>query len=1181
MKKIKNFLSAFFASATATSIFLSSQLCFAEGALYNYAQSNDLIEAYYIIGLESEPLACSQQAKENGVRDYILTEEGQAAYEALMTEHRQTKDDIAKLIGRTPEVDYDYTAAYNGFSMALSYNETKIIMENCESLGIVNLEYGAGINMASAIKDADENDEQSDYSYSDFTEKILEETGVTDSGLNGEGTVIAVIDDEFDLNHEFLTMPEGATGRLTEADVRAVYPYLSAAPYVSKKCYVNEKIPFAFDYQGYDFNTFSKYSSHGTHVAGIAAGNGDSETHKLYDPDGVASNAQLVLLSSVTLSDSNLMAAYDDALYLGADVINASYGSSYTTYKKSVSEYEAIKNITNTGTIFCNAAGNSAKATVATDIFTDYSTSGSPTNTGNVLAVASAENPITKKEYGTLKFTDGSEEAIVNSYDYPISDVYENMEYEYVVVPGYGEQDDYSEIDVADKIALVKLGNTTFMEKISEALSANAAGIIIYNSDDSEIFPIVGSDLPAGMVSYETGMKMIEAEEKTVSFGATVYTIAYNDSISMSNFSSWAFTEQLFLSPDISGFGGNILSSVTDGEILHKSYDFFSGTSMSSPQLTGLNALLKQYLVKNAEKYGIASRCDFTELSAKLLMSTATPVYTSDSLEIASPRVQGNGIANINSAINTPCYISSDSEKDNYRPKISLGDGYRQSYDLTFNVTNISDKDCQYAPSVQLFKDTENENGELAWNTLRLAENEDFTAVFSDNSGSILQQLTVPAGKTIKITAKITLSDEMFNLIKSSGGRFIDGFVRLSCEEQPNLTMSFMAFCGDWSQADEGGIAYDFLYNNPESEEPDAILCDYSLNAAGYNLFDGKISQPCFSPNADGVLDTMKLCMMFKRRCYDLTATIYNSDNKQIYTENLGSGFNVENYDYSIFPNMYDINWDFKENGTIHDNSEYTVEISARLPLSDKMTVIGSCKIKIDNQAPVIKDVSKLTINESEYLVIEAQDNTAIQGALNYSNDVYAVIDEQSANSSVSGKKIIIDISENAADEIIEVYDTAGNYSVVSPDDVSGNLTAEFNGCIEYATTDEDDFVKDKIVFLDENGDEYELDVQTDMTPIDMYEAYGYETTEVTLFIDGFAIYCYDAASGIAGDANTDGKFNVSDAAYIARLLSNKKTDKYQTFLTSIGGYCADYNKDGSVTVSDAATIARHLASRR
>ncbi|MBE6845941.1 MAG: hypothetical protein E7508_09635 [Ruminococcus sp.] len=59
------------------------------------------------------------------------------------------------------------------------------------------------------------------------------------------------------------------------------------------------------------------------------------------------------------------------------------------------------------------------------------------------------------------------------------------------------------------------------------------------------------------------------------------------------------------------------------------------------------------------------------------------------------------------------------------------------------------------------------------------------------------------------------------------------------------------------------------------------------------------------------------------------------------------------------------------------------------------------------------------------------------------------------------------------------------------------------------------------------------------------------------------------AASSVKGDANGDGVLSVSDAAYIARCLSKRKTID----LT------ADYNGDGKVTVSDAAEIARVLAS--
>lgn len=178
-------------------------------------------------------------------------------------------------------------------------------------------------------------------------------------------------------------------------------------------------------------------------------------------------------------------------------------------------------------------------------------------------------------------------------------------------------------------------------------------------------------------------MELIGFNDKAITFPSEKQIIA-SFSKSMSEFSSWDYTEDLTLKPDITAFGGNIISSYPENE-----YGPMSGTSMSSPQLTGMAALLKEYLTDNKDKYGIQNNSDYPELMARLLMSTSTPIYSSDGLEIASPRVQGSGIANVESAIKTPAYLYTDSQKDNYRPKISLGDGLDQnlgSFSFTFNI---------------------------------------------------------------------------------------------------------------------------------------------------------------------------------------------------------------------------------------------------------------------------------------------------------------------------------------------------------------------------------------------------------------------------------------------------------------------------------------------------------------
>ena len=60
--------------------------------------------------------------------------------------------------------------------------------------------------------------------------------------------------------------------------------------------------------------------------------------------------------------------------------------------------------------------------------------------------------------------------------------------------------------------------------------------------------------------------------------------------------------------------------------------------------------------------------------------------------------------------------------------------------------------------------------------------------------------------------------------------------------------------------------------------------------------------------------------------------------------------------------------------------------------------------------------------------------------------------------------------------------------------------------------------------------------------------------------------------SDLAGDANSDGKLDVRDAAYIARMLAQRDTEKLPKN--------SDFNGDGKVDVRDAAAIARSLAEK-
>ena len=63
-----------------------------------------------------------------------------------------------------------------------------------------------------------------------------------------------------------------------------------------------------------------------------------------------------------------------------------------------------------------------------------------------------------------------------------------------------------------------------------------------------------------------------------------------------------------------------------------------------------------------------------------------------------------------------------------------------------------------------------------------------------------------------------------------------------------------------------------------------------------------------------------------------------------------------------------------------------------------------------------------------------------------------------------------------------------------------------------------------------------------------------------------------NVSAALSGDANGDGKFNVRDAAYIARMMAKGQTGKPYS--------AADYNRDGKVNVRDAAAIAKKIAAK-
>lgn len=222
-----------------------------------------------------------------------------------------------------------------------------------------------------------------------------EEMSVPNVGSKGKGTVIAVLDNSFQLDHEALK-DLSSNYRLTKKDIETVK--LSSSFFGKGDTYYNNKIPFYYDYADDDNLVKNPNENHGVHTSSLAAANGDNFK-------GIAPDAQLVLMkvfddSSGTASESAILEALNDCVKLDVDVINMSLGFANnddpadraaedgTIEDTFTASFRAMQYLENKGVVVSVSAGNEGKGNfikdkVQTNDFGDYGENWSLDNVDN------------------------------------------------------------------------------------------------------------------------------------------------------------------------------------------------------------------------------------------------------------------------------------------------------------------------------------------------------------------------------------------------------------------------------------------------------------------------------------------------------------------------------------------------------------------------------------------------------------------------------------------------------------------------------------------------------------------------------------------------------------------------------------------------------------------------------
>ena len=437
--------------------------------------------------------------------------------------------------------------------------------------------------------------------------------------------------------------------------------------------------------------------------------------------------------------ESDYMAAIEDAILLNCDSVNLSLGSSVAGTGFSAYYAQLLQDMTNTDTVVVASAGNSYSWPMATTFGYLYSddvnldTVGSPGSYSSFFTVASVENDggvgdAFRVAGNTIAYADGA----AYGYCYPLSSLdntadNSGTEYDYIFIDGLGETADYDGMDLQGKIVFCSRGNLNFAVKANNAVALGAAAVIIYNNDDSGLF---GMNLD-GYNYYDPCVSISKADadtirtasaRKTSSAGITYYTgkvtilsgpspMQYNSQYyTMSEFSSWGVPGDLTLKPEITAPGGNIYSlygeSYYDGSYYGgpDQYELMSGTSMAAPAITGMVALVSQYLRETglAEQEGLKLRT----LAQSLLMSTAEPLREADSGgNYYSLLNQGAGLGRVDLATAADSYILVDGQPDG-KVKAELGDDPNRTgvYEFSFSINNLSGEAHDYALSADVFR---------------------------------------------------------------------------------------------------------------------------------------------------------------------------------------------------------------------------------------------------------------------------------------------------------------------------------------------------------------------------------------------------------------------------------------------------------------------------------------------
>jgi minor extracellular serine protease Vpr len=595
-----------------------------------------------IVKLPLPPLAIAQ-AQARVASDRIdLAGRSSRAYLARIEAQQEAA--VARMQQAIPRanVTYRYQVIFNGLAVRLpSQDVPTLLQQTFVARTYPSVAYRVQLNKSPSIIGAD----------------VLQAT----KGARGDGIKIGVVDDGVDTTNPFFN-PAG-------------YQYPAGFPrgqtqFTTPKVIVARAFPGPGSGAQGQLALDRQSSFHGTHVAGIAAGDAGTNAPAGRDHPPVAGlsgvaprawignyrvfNTPTPIGNSAT--SSQIVAAFEAAVKDGMDVINFSGGAAELEPASDVI-MESVRGTTAAGVVVVISAGNdraefglgsvgtpgtapeaiSVAAVSNTHVFSQTLTVTSPVIPNGLTQIpfyasANATPPawVTADQQlvdvGTITGTNGK--AVDRLLCGPGSDPNKPTS----TLPKGSLQ---------GAIALASRGICSFYSKAQRARAAGAAGIIFINNRPGEGTPVpVQLVIPGGMVADLDGERLRTAIQASagrarVKVGVDPAQIETGRSGIPAYFSSGGPTSYRHqLKPDIAAPGMHILSS-TLPEFAGSPFASFDGTSMAAPHIAGSAALLRE------RHHG------WTPQQVKsALMSTARPAFGDTARSSEAPvLLEGAGLA--------------------------------------------------------------------------------------------------------------------------------------------------------------------------------------------------------------------------------------------------------------------------------------------------------------------------------------------------------------------------------------------------------------------------------------------------------------------------------------------------------------------------------------------------------